>query len=203
MMFRNLRLAPLVAVAGFAMTLPVVSQALAAEKWEFGPDAWLSVGAGLRASYAYDAMLRRRGQATSRSTAPVSIVNGQATQDHRLHVQHRDRPRQQRRRRPPAHARRARPLGVQRHLQHLRRPHACRRAIAPTSTVRTISAPGNIRSPAPIPGDLRRPRQRCGGLGLRRGQAALLRGRRLRGLHRRGQLLRQSQTPTARSSPAA
>lgn len=51
MKFRNSRLAPLVAVAGFAMTLPVVSQALAAEKWEFGPDAWLSVGAGLRASY--------------------------------------------------------------------------------------------------------------------------------------------------------
>jgi hypothetical protein len=53
MMFRNSRLAPLVAVAGLLMTLPAASQAVAGQKFELGGGAWLSVGAGLRASYVW------------------------------------------------------------------------------------------------------------------------------------------------------
>lgn len=53
MIHRHFRRGKVALLAGTAMWASV-SAAAAGEKWTFGPDAWFSVGAGLRASYTYN-----------------------------------------------------------------------------------------------------------------------------------------------------
>ncbi|WP_072394175.1 porin [Hyphomicrobium sp. CS1GBMeth3] len=53
MAYRDFRRSKLALLAGAAV-LTGVGTASGGEKWTFGPDSWLSVGAGLRASYTYN-----------------------------------------------------------------------------------------------------------------------------------------------------
>jgi hypothetical protein len=56
-----------------------VGPAAAGEKWTFGPDAWLSVGAGLRASYIYNEDAPDGEDSDFTLNSARIFVNGQAT----------------------------------------------------------------------------------------------------------------------------
>jgi hypothetical protein len=63
--------------AALAAGLLAAAPASAGQKWEFGPDAWLSVGAGMRASYTHDEDADDEDDFTLNSAR--IFVNGQFT----------------------------------------------------------------------------------------------------------------------------
>jgi len=65
------------ALAVLATGLAASAPASAGQKWEFGPDAWLSVGAGMRASYIYNEDAEDENDFTLDSAR--IFVNGQFT----------------------------------------------------------------------------------------------------------------------------